>query len=140
MQTSYKIAQSPFRVSIATISETTRVNGAENNITISFQPTIPLPPKATITISGFENLPHGTGAHCLSGPGAYKFSCSGCLDGKTPRGVFTADGRDLILTIRNDSSIESTVPTVSLWCFCCDFVLFYECFCCDCVLFMSVSL
>jgi hypothetical protein len=113
MQTSYKVVQSTFRVSVATISETTRVNGVENNITISFQPTISLPPKATITISGFENLPHGTGAHCLSGPGAYKFSCNGCLDGKTPRGMWSADGRDLVLTIRNDSHILSTSPTVS---------------------------
>ncbi len=112
LQTSYRVVQSPFRTTVATVSESTRVNGVENLITISFHPTIALPPRATITISGFESMPTVPGAHCISGPGAKVFACNGCVDGTTAFGVFTPDGKDFVLTVRNDSRIENNAPTV----------------------------
>lgn len=105
----YSIEDVELTAKDGTITETTRVNGALNVLTVSFTPSSPLPPRARITIAGLGASAPKNGKHCVSGPGAVVFRCGDCGGSAGHGGEWTDAG--LVLTVRNDSMIDTSSPT-----------------------------
>ncbi len=95
------------------ITETTRVLGARNALTIYFQTSHVLPASSGIVLKGLplpDQLPAGVvSSLCLRGPSAVHFLCRSCAsDGSgSPFGTWHMDSGQIYLRVKNGSSVPA---------------------------------
>lgn len=103
------------RTRFASIKETSKVNSAINNITLTFEAEVDMPSGSAVVLDGFTPVAGAAawaGAICLSGQDAGIFDCHSC-GATTPGGVPARHGYmhettgRLIMTVRNGTLVSA---------------------------------